>query len=127
MGRHFISVLGTGMYSETNYCYEGKNVKTPFVQEALLDMLFEEAKPGDKVSIFLTDQAKEKNWESREYTEKERENAEKNGRVLPEISVGLKEILTPKYGKILAEEEKCMLPLWRNGRRALEDFSCDIR
>ena len=111
MGRHFISVLGTGMYSETNYCYEGKNVKTPFVQEALLDMLFEEAKPGDKVSIFLTDQAKEKNWESREYTEKERENAEKNGRVLPEISVGLKEILTPKYGKILAEEEKCMLPL----------------
>lgn len=59
MGRHFISVLGTGLYQSTTYVYEGKFFETPFVQEALAEMLFSEIKQGDKISIFVTEKAKE--------------------------------------------------------------------
>ena len=46
MGKHFISVLGTGNYSETIYkCDEGEH-KTAFIQEALLKLKFGECKKG---------------------------------------------------------------------------------
>lgn len=122
MGRHFISVLGTGLYQSTTYVYEEKCFETPLVQEALAEMLFSETKQGDKISIFVTEKAKELNWETRKYSEREQENAKKNGQVLPDIKIGLKEILLKKYGQILDDIELCTVPIGSNENELWEIF-----
>lgn len=114
MGRHFISVLGTGLYQPTVYSYEEKSVETSFIQEALADIFFEEIREDDKISVFVTDKAKSLNWDTREYTKRERENAQKNGVKLPEVKIGLNDILQKKYGKILDDVELCMIPIGAN-------------
>lgn len=62
MGRKFISVLGVNDYRECVYFDDNKKVKTRFIQEALLDMYFEDIQPDDKIYIFLTEKARECNW-----------------------------------------------------------------
>lgn len=86
MGRHFLSVLGTGSYQDTVYTCNGEKHRTAYVQEALLKMKFGEGREGDRISIFLTQKAKEKNWE------------------------GLKQCLA-EYSAYLDNQEECMLPV----------------
>lgn len=74
MPKHFMSVLGTGLYEPVVYgdC-EGED---EFVQLADIKLHMEELRSG-KITIFLTEGAKERNWLDREYTDKESENAKR--------------------------------------------------
>ncbi len=62
MANVFLTVLGTGAYSEANYKY-GENIyKTRFIQEALISEFCKTWSKDDKICVFLTKGAKEKNW-----------------------------------------------------------------
>lgn len=117
MGRHFISVLGTGPYQDTTYFYDEKESTTPFVQKALLEILFSNLNEDDRISIFLTEEAKAANWENRKYTEKDGKKNE-----LSEVRIGLKEILSPQYGRLLSDTERCMIPIGKNEDELWEIF-----
>lgn len=58
---HFISVLGTNNYEQSNYIWEDENCNTRFAQEAILKKI-EETAHIDKISILLTEQAHSTNW-----------------------------------------------------------------
>lgn len=63
----FVSLLGTGIYSECIYRYDedGSKCKTRFIQYATLEMFHADRwdKDRDKVIIFLTDKAGKSNWD----------------------------------------------------------------
>lgn len=65
MSNHFIAALGTSCYNTCNYQLNNQNVKTSFIQEALLHILH--FGQGDKVTILLTNSAREMNWEDSIY------------------------------------------------------------
>ncbi|MEJ5366428.1 MAG: TIGR02221 family CRISPR-associated protein [Desulfosoma sp.] len=64
MGRVFMSPLGTNKYHPSHYVIEGTKSEeaVPFVQEALLAHFCKEWGEEDRVLIFCTEKAKEKNW-----------------------------------------------------------------
>ncbi len=63
MGKHFISFLGTGAYQECVYSYKEKmGKKVVYIQDALIDFFCGDFDKDDKITIFLTAQAKEKHW-----------------------------------------------------------------
>lgn len=63
MAKHFISVLGVGLYSNCVYKYKGKGEKEyQYVQEAILNLCIKDFGKDDKISIFCTDEAKKRNW-----------------------------------------------------------------
>lgn len=70
----FLSVLGTGNYSECTYTYEFDNFKSApvrFVQEATLSLIeIQQWKASDSLHIFLTQQARKTNWEDGSFTNK---------------------------------------------------------
>lgn len=102
MGKHFISVLGTGNYRVAKYCYNDVCFETKFVQEAILSCLFgDKLDDDDKISVFITDEAKEKNWEH------ENENC-------------LKDILKNKYKNIEIKDKK--IPTGKNDDELMSMF-----
>ena len=60
MSRKFLTFLGTTSYSKACYTLGDKAFETSFVQMALLDFLG----PFDESFIFVTEDAKKKNWEA---------------------------------------------------------------
>lgn len=64
--RHFVTVLGTGNYSECVYETEDRQFayKTPFVQIAVLKHIMSEYKRGDRITVFATEKAEQKNWKN---------------------------------------------------------------
>ena len=65
MRKIFMSFLGTGNYINCNYLYEEKKVNdVEFVQTAVADMFCSDFKKEDKIIVFLTQEAREKNWNS---------------------------------------------------------------
>lgn len=63
MAKNFISFLGTGGYQECVYSFKdilGK--KVIYIQDTLIDFLCKDFDKDDKITIFLTSQAKEKHW-----------------------------------------------------------------
>lgn len=119
-GRHFLSVLGTSNYSSVTYRCEEGAVATEYIQEAVLKLKmlnergFEE---GDRITIFVTKEAYQRNWLDRDYTAREleqmgsgKETAQKRG---------LCSILQEAYG--IAEEIARFIPLG-----ATEDELWDI-
>ena len=95
--RHFMAVLGTSLYTDCIYEVEGTDFgcQTPYAQVAVLKYLEEQGRRADKISILLTDRAREQNWCTREYTEDEKNRlADKGLRVRPgEKKTGLAELL----------------------------------
>ena len=63
MAKIFMSVLGFGNYSETDYILGDDHYKSRFVQKALISMLSKSGVRFDKVVFFLTKEAMSKNWE----------------------------------------------------------------
>lgn len=53
-----LTVLGTGKYNETCYCWEGKQVTTPYVAEALCEFFEPQA-----LKVFVTAEAKAVHWQ----------------------------------------------------------------
>lgn len=112
-GRHFLSVLGTSNYSEVTYrCDEGA-VATKYIQEAVLKlkMLNERGfEDGDRITIFVTKEAYERNWLDRDYTSRELEQmrAAEAGEGAVQKR-GLYSILQEAYG--IAEESARFIPM----------------
>jgi CRISPR-associated Csx2 family protein len=97
MSKIFVSFLGTGNYSDCNYIFADKSVNTRFIQEALIQIFCEDFSENDRMCIFLTEDAKNKNWES---------NEEKKGlkQTLQELHLNLKiKIIDIPIGKSEAE------------------------
>jgi len=94
MGRKvFISFLGTNNYVNVVHQFPDGTVTKPsrFVQEAILDKIASDWTENDKIFIFLTDEARKKNWDN-EGQKFITEECEK---------IGLKQILDVKsYGKL---------------------------
>lgn len=65
--RHFVTVLGTSNYSECMYEIENGNFSytTPFVQMAVLNYVMPEYQEGDRITVFVTEEARKNNWEDR--------------------------------------------------------------
>jgi len=61
----FLSFLGTNRYIPCNYSYEEKETVSNvyFIQEALIRMFCHDFGPDDKICIFLTSEARRRNWE----------------------------------------------------------------
>ncbi|MGN0291835.1 MAG: TIGR02221 family CRISPR-associated protein [Lachnospiraceae bacterium] len=98
MNKHFISVLGTGRYSDAVYCFQGEKYQTAYIQKAVLKLILKEWKSGDRITIFVTKEAKERNYE------------------------GLYESLKEEYGVYLDEVEKTIIPLGANEEELWEIF-----
>ena len=63
MKKVFLTVLGTGKYSDCYYYKDDSKCRSKFVQEALLQFLYDKD-DNVEVKILLTDEAKEKNFDS---------------------------------------------------------------
>ena len=119
MSKHFLTVLGTGGYQEAvYYCEEGR-CKTSFIQKAVLDLKIPDWESGDKITVFVTEESKNRNWVNRSYTDREIEEAKKRGEELPEIKFGLEEILKEKYEDSV---QICMIPIGANEEELWEIF-----
>lgn len=98
--RHFIAVLGTSLYDECTYVQGEQSCTSKFVQEATLNFACGPDLTGVNVTVCLTDEAKERNWQDRSYTEWEIKNGKgKEG----EVYVGLKTVLRERYGLAFQE------------------------
>lgn len=126
MGKHFISVLGTGKYERAvYYCEEGeekRQYETPFVQEALLKLKFDQWNEGDRITVFVTETSRKSNWEDREYNAREREEAQRAGQTLTGVHKGLRGVLQREYGAYLDDVERCVLPVGKNEQELWEIF-----
>lgn len=122
MGKHFLSVLGTGLYEYTNYYCDEGNYETDYVQQALLKLKVGQIGPEDRISIFLTSDSRERNWENRSYTEWEINNAKAKGKCLPEMKEGLGSVLTREYGACVDRAEDCLIPIGANEDELWEIF-----
>ena len=119
--RHFLSVLGTGNYSEAKYVCDEAGMATSYVQEAVLKlkMLKEgEYTSEDRITIFLTEKAAACNWYDRDYTPQELERMQ--GTEKPARKPGLGSVLRQSYD-IKDEEAIRLIPLG-----ATEDELWDI-
>lgn len=70
MARKFLSFLGKSDYKECYYVFQKddikEEVKTKYIQEALVKILCKDWNKEDKVIIFLTDEAEKNNWDNEE-------------------------------------------------------------
>lgn len=74
MSVHFFAVLGTGLYEPVVYRFPEGDVsfrEQEFIQLAILDRFQEQLKDDGKITIFLTEGARERNWEDRAYTSRD--------------------------------------------------------
>lgn len=106
MAKHFISVLGTGKYSETAYGEEENFVKTPFIQLALLKLKVGQLTEGDRITVFVTDGergSRKVNW-------------------IPEDKEGLRSrLINEGYGDFLNQEDD-IIPIGANENELFEIF-----
>ncbi|HBN57056.1 MAG TPA: TIGR02221 family CRISPR-associated protein, partial [Lachnospiraceae bacterium] len=107
MSRHFITVLGTSLYTDCIYEVEGTGFgyRTPFVQMAVLKYIMPVYAQGDRITVLLTEKSEEKNWYTREYTETERKQlaARKMEPAPGEQKTGLKDMMEKEYPDIQIE------------------------
>ncbi|MGQ9842574.1 MAG: TIGR02221 family CRISPR-associated protein [Spirochaetota bacterium] len=86
MGKKFISFLGTNNYLPCNYVFKEKSANNvQFVQDALISMFCANWKKEDQIIIFITQRARQNNWE-RSFVYEDNEQ-----------KPGLKEVLATKY------------------------------
>ena len=64
MARHLLSFLGNTKYMETTYQYGEDTCSSEFVLHALLNTVCKDwgQQEGDKISVFITDEARAENW-----------------------------------------------------------------
>ncbi|MBR1899064.1 MAG: TIGR02221 family CRISPR-associated protein [Oscillospiraceae bacterium] len=70
MANIFMTFIGAGPYEPVNYVLGEQSVNNRFVSKALLEMTTQQGVVFDKLFFFLTDKAKELNWEK--YTRTDR-------------------------------------------------------
>lgn len=107
MSIHFITVLGTSLYTDCIYAIEGTEFayNTPFAQMATLNYIVSVCGKCDRITVFVTEKAEEKNWYTREYTEKECQDLEKRKiEVKPgQLKIGLKQMMEEEFPDTIIE------------------------
>ena len=106
MAKHFISVLGTGNYSDTAYGEEDNFVRTPYIQLALLKLKVGQLSKEDRITVFVTDGergSRKVNW-------------------IPEDKEGLRaQLIKEGYGVFLNPEDD-IIPIGANEDELFEIF-----
>lgn len=101
MNIHFITVLGTSLYTNCTYEIEGTDFvcNTSFAQMAALKYIASAHGRCGKITVFVTENSEEKNWKTREYTEDEKKMlAGRQIELRPnEAKIGLKEMLEKEF------------------------------
>ncbi|MHA1595872.1 MAG: TIGR02221 family CRISPR-associated protein [Candidatus Baldrarchaeia archaeon] len=112
MGRKLLSFLGVTKYMEVSHYLskEEPAPPSPFIQESLVDLLCKDWGKNDSVVVFLTEDARRKNWLSKE--EYEEANFDK----------GLKERLTSKLEPRGVRVLEVQIPEGRNEKELWEIF-----
>lgn len=118
MGRHFLSVLGTGNYSQTNYACEEGAVNTAFIQEAVLKLKMPTYTKEDRISIFVTEQSYQKNW-----LDKEEEKIELDSENVTEKNLGLGSILKREFDETGDSISVRIIPLGASETELWEIFN----
>lgn len=62
MGNTFLTVIGTGIYTDCTYSMDGMNFHSRYIQEAILRILKEKDIKIDKIVCLATREAKDANW-----------------------------------------------------------------
>lgn len=103
----FISFLGTSNYLSTYYTVDGVQSKAPtrFIQEAILDSITKDWTSDDKIFIFQTKEAFNKNWKNDGHGERATE---------PDQRIGFKEILNKKPYSSLYQQTEHILEGFNN-------------
>lgn len=119
MGRHFLSVLGTNNYEPAIYTSEEGEVQTRYIQEAVLKLKMPQLQENDKISVFVTELAYQKNWLDRDYTEQElsRMNLSCDRR-----RIGLASVLSKEFPQINIENVVNIIPIGANEKELWEIF-----
>lgn len=107
MSIHFITVLGTSLYSDCVYAMEGTEFayNTPFAQMATLNYIVSVCGKCDRITVFVTEKAEEKNWHTREYTENERQIL-KNRKIElkpDQLKIGLEQMMEEEFPDTIIE------------------------
>jgi len=102
MPKKFLSFLGTGNYEECIYKCRNTNIKTRFIQKALIEDMCKTWSDEDEVIIFLTEKSKKVNWEDR-YSN--------DGNIDKE---GLKSEIEKIFGKCNVQIKEKIIPEGRN-------------
>lgn len=105
MAIHFISVLGTGLYEPIQYELQDYNSgEQQYIQAVLIKRYKDQLSENGKISIFLTSEARKRNWENRIY-EKWEESAAQRWNSASKADViegnekrGLKYLLEQEFG-----------------------------
>ncbi len=92
MSKIFLTIVGKGVYQPTKYRLGDKVYENRFVQKSILKILSEKGEEFDKIIFFLTDEAKEVNWEK--YI---RTATDKNGEKIIIEDEGLKPFLEANF------------------------------
>lgn len=107
MGIHFITILGTSLYTNCTYEIESADFayNTSFVQIAVLKYIMSTNKSCNRITVFVTEKSEERNWYTREYTEDERLIlAKKQLDPKPgEKKIGLKDIMEKEFPDTFVE------------------------
>lgn len=101
MSVHFITILGTSLYTNCTYEIEGTDFEynTPFAQMATLKYIEFAYGKCDRITVFVTEKSRKKNWITREYTKDEREMLERRKIEVKEneVKVGLKDMMATAF------------------------------
>jgi len=80
MSNVILTFLGTNDYLPCNYLLDGKKVNNVrFVQGALVSMLCKDWNEDDKITVFLTKEAKNKNWDDNGHKDRDGKALQKEG------------------------------------------------
>ncbi|WP_427338307.1 TIGR02221 family CRISPR-associated protein [Caloranaerobacter sp. DY30410] len=97
MARKFLSFLGKNDYKECCYVFQRddikEEVKTKFIQEALVKILCKDWNEEDKVIVFLTKEAEKSNWNNEENPN--RRLKERFEKYFEKYDIKIKDIIKP--------------------------------
>ena len=128
MALHLISVLGTSLYEPVYY--ETKNCKDQFVQTAMVRKFHDQLEKEDaRVSILLTENARVRNWEDREYNDSDKRTMsywdEESKPQITRIKKGLKTTLEDEFPQIIMKDVD--IPDGKNQEEIMQIFETIYR
>ncbi|MCI8838200.1 MAG: hypothetical protein HFG74_09080 [Hungatella sp.] len=100
MGIHFITVLGTSLYTNCIYEIQEENFQwnTSYAQLAVLKYIESTGGKCDRITVFVTEKSEKQNWVTREYTKSDQRILEKR-----QVEVKEGEVKTGLYEMMRAE------------------------
>ena len=124
MALHLISILGTSLYEPVYY--ETKDRKDQFVQSAMVRKFQDQLKKENaRVSILLTNDARAKNWEDREYNDSDKKpmsrGNEESKPQITRIKKGLKTTLMEEFSEEIRTKD-VDIPDGKNQKELMQIF-----